>query len=140
MPSYHSTKSKSSKQDDTMFDVYDIQYDVQLAANIITARMKRGVTQRALAEKMNMVQPAIARAESGNTPPSHKLLKKIARALEAKIVPPNFELENAPLMLSFGTTVAKTYSDSSQMFTVTQARPEIFPVSAAAYSGSGALV
>lgn len=78
---------------DSAFDVYEIQHDVQLAANIINARMRRGMTQTELAKEMDMVQPAIARSESGNRPPSHKLLKKIARALGAKLIPQDFQFQ-----------------------------------------------
>lgn len=75
-----------------MFDVYEIQYDVQLAANIMNARQKAGVTQEELARKIGTSQPAVARAENGETPPSHKLLKKIARAIGVRILPPQYVL------------------------------------------------
>ena len=86
--STYKTTSKSS--DEEISDIHDIQYDVQLAANIIEARLKKNLTQAELANEMGILQPAIARAENGNTPPTHKLIKKIARALGAHLIPPRF--------------------------------------------------
>lgn len=74
------------------FDVYEIQYDVQLAARIIDTRNKRGMTQKQLAKKLKVVQPVIARLENGTNPPTHKLLKAVAKALNAQIIPPDFHL------------------------------------------------
>ena len=48
---------------------------------IIEARIKKGITQKALAEKMGTKQSAIARFESGNYNPSLSFLKKLANAL-----------------------------------------------------------
>ena len=87
-------KSFFKTAEDDKFDLYEIDYDVKLAANIIDARLKRNMTQEELAQKLNTKQPAIARAENGDSPPSHKLLKKIARILRAKLQPATFELEN----------------------------------------------
>lgn len=71
-------------------DINETQYDVQLAANIIKARMDKGWSQDKLAKKVGTLQPAIARAEAGNIPPSHAFLKRIARALDLEIKPPSF--------------------------------------------------
>lgn len=92
-------KKLISNMNTSPFVVYDIQYDVQLSANIIKARRARNLTQEELAKKIKTVQPAIARAENGGSPASHKLLKKIARVLDAKLIPPNFELNRTTLVV-----------------------------------------
>lgn len=74
-------------------DVKNIQYDVQLAANIIQARLDAGLTQEGLAKKMKTAQSAIARAEDGNVPPGHALLKRIAQALNLYLEPPRLKKE-----------------------------------------------
>lgn len=51
-----------------------------LAAAVIEARSRAGLTQQQLAKKMGTTQPAIARLESGRTPPSMRTLKKLAKA------------------------------------------------------------
>ena len=45
-----------------------------LAAAVIEARSRVGLTQQQLAKKMGTTQPAIARLESGRTPPVHAYL------------------------------------------------------------------
>lgn len=113
MNSSISLQSHISSNEGSAFDVYEIQYDVQLAANIIDTRMKRGMTQEELAKKMKTVQPVIARAENGNLPPSHKLLKKIARALEARLIPASFALEESSQTLqSFSISKYSTRSNN----------------------------
>lgn len=77
--------------DDRRFDVYEIEYDTQLAANLVKARIDAGMTQQELASKINTKQPAIARAENGNTPPSHNLIKQIYRALGKRVLPPSYD-------------------------------------------------
>lgn len=105
-----------SKDKGSVFDVYEIQYDVQLAANIIQTRMKLGMTQEGLARKMKTVQPVIARAENGNIPPSHKLLKKIARAFEARLIPASFEFENhSRIVFMVNSYSAKTENEMSSL-------------------------
>lgn len=73
-------------------EVWEIQYDVAIAAAIIDARIKKGRSQKWLARKIGTKQPAIARAEAGNIPVSHALLKRIAKALDVKLLPPSLEL------------------------------------------------
>ena len=56
-----------------------------IISEIISARIKRGMTQRQIAEKMGTKQSAIARLESGNSNPSISFLEKLARALDYKL-------------------------------------------------------
>lgn len=69
-------------------DLYDVTYNVQLAETIVEARIKRGLTQKQLARRIGTLQPAIARIEAGNVPPSHQMIKKIAKVLEMRAFPP----------------------------------------------------
>ncbi|KKR86520.1 MAG: hypothetical protein UU32_C0014G0007 [Candidatus Woesebacteria bacterium GW2011_GWB1_41_10] len=53
---------------------------------LIEARIKKGLTQEALASKIKTKQSAIARIESGNANPSIGFLQKLAEALGKKLV------------------------------------------------------
>ncbi|MDO8618889.1 MAG: helix-turn-helix transcriptional regulator [Candidatus Daviesbacteria bacterium] len=55
-------------------------------SNLIEARLKRGLTQGELAEKIGTKQSAIARLEGGNVNPSLEFLQKIAQALGSKLI------------------------------------------------------
>lgn len=52
-----------------------------LIAQLIDARIKEGISQKELAEKIGTKQSAIARLESGNANPSMAFLEKIALAM-----------------------------------------------------------
>ena len=52
---------------------------------IIEARMKEGVTQKELAEKIGTKQSVISRLESGRANPSVLFLKKLAIALDSRL-------------------------------------------------------
>lgn len=52
---------------------------------MIEARLKLGLTQRALANKIGTKQAAISRLENGSVNPSIGFLKKLAKALHCKL-------------------------------------------------------
>lgn len=56
-----------------------------IISEVISARIKRGMTQQQIAEKMGTKQSAIARLESGNSNPSISFLEKLARVLGYKL-------------------------------------------------------
>lgn len=56
-----------------------------LISTLIEARLKKGLTQGKLAQKIGTKQSAIARFESGTTNPTYDFLEKIASALGTKI-------------------------------------------------------
>lgn len=58
----------------------------RLISQLIGARLKRGLTQKELAEKVGTKQSAIARIESGNANPSFDFLEKITQALDSKLI------------------------------------------------------
>jgi ribosome-binding protein aMBF1 (putative translation factor) len=65
---------------------YDaLEPEFALANALIGMRVKRGLTQAALAKKMGTKQSAIARLESGTYNSSLKMLEKVAKALDAKL-------------------------------------------------------
>lgn len=57
-----------------------------LAKEIIEKRMKDKMSQRALAKKLKTSQAAISRVESMNGNPSLSFLKRLASALNSKLV------------------------------------------------------
>lgn len=56
-----------------------------LISDLIGARLKRGLTQKDLAERIGTKQSAIARLESGNINPSIEFLQKIAQVMGYKL-------------------------------------------------------
>lgn len=52
---------------------------------LIAGRIKKGITQKELAQKMGTKQSAIARLESGNVNPSLNFLEKIASVMGYKL-------------------------------------------------------
>lgn len=67
------------------------EYDVlapqfELAAQLIEARVKSGLTQAQLAAKVGTGQSAIARLESGGYNPTIRLLERVAAATGSKLV------------------------------------------------------
>lgn len=61
---------------------YDkLQPRYTLISQLIEARIKKGFSQKELAEKIGTKQSAIARLESGNVNPSFEFLQKIASAM-----------------------------------------------------------
>ena len=54
-------------------------------SKLISARLRQGITQKQLAQKIGTKQSAIARFEAGNTNPSLGFLEKIADVMGYKI-------------------------------------------------------
>lgn len=74
------------RKDAAFADAYDALADeFALAAQIIAARGRAGLTQAELAERMQTSQSAIARLESGKSRPSVATLEKLALATGSKL-------------------------------------------------------
>ncbi len=58
--------------------------EFQFARELIKARIRAGLTQQQVAEKMGTKQSIIARLESGSTLPSLRSLQSYARATGSK--------------------------------------------------------
>ncbi len=65
------------------YDALEPKYT--LIRQIIDKRLKRGLSQKSLAEKVGTKQSAISRLESGNYNPSLFFLKKIAAAMGSQV-------------------------------------------------------
>ena len=65
---------------------YDkLQPEFAMIQAVIDARVKNGVTQKQLAEKVGTKQSVISRLESGRANPSVAFLKKLAQALNSHL-------------------------------------------------------
>jgi len=63
----------------------DMEEEFQLVNELIRARIRSGMTQKQLAEKMGTTQSSVARLESGGSLPSLRSLKRYAYATGSKI-------------------------------------------------------
>lgn len=59
--------------------------EFEIAKAVIGARIKRGLTQKQLAEKLQTRQSVISRVENMNTVPSLSFLKRLAAALNVSL-------------------------------------------------------
>lgn len=66
--------------------------EFEIAHELIAARVRAGLTQAELAERMQTTQSTIARMESGRTLPSMRTLSRYAKATGSRAV---FRLERA---------------------------------------------
>ena len=65
---------------------YDaLEEEFSLAANLIQARTRAGLTQTELASRMNTTQSVVARLESGRVRPSTSTLQKYAAATGSRL-------------------------------------------------------
>lgn len=65
---------------------YDkLQPEFAMIQAVIDVRMKKGVTQKELAQKIGTKQSVISRLESGRANPSVGFLKKLAQALNSHL-------------------------------------------------------
>lgn len=63
----------------------DLELEYKIIEMLIHKRVEQKLTQRALAKKLGFKQPVISRLESGNYNPSVKFLRKVVKALDAKL-------------------------------------------------------
>ena len=63
-----------------------LQQEFDLASQMIAARVRAGLTQEQLAQRMGTTQSAIARLEGGGRAPSVKTLEKYAEATGTRLV------------------------------------------------------
>jgi transcriptional regulator with XRE-family HTH domain len=65
---------------------YDaLEDEFALAAALIEARSRAGLTQGELAERIHTTQSAVARLEGGHTMPTTRTLEKIAKATGSRL-------------------------------------------------------
>ena len=80
-------------QDPAYRQAYEAQrQEFDLASQLISARVRAGLTQEQLAQRMGTTQSAIARLEGGGRVPSVKTLERFAQATGTRLV---LRFENA---------------------------------------------
>ena len=68
-------------------EAYDsLAEEFALAAAVIEARSRAGLTQEELAERMGTTQPVVARLESGRIRPSTRTLERLAQANGSRLI------------------------------------------------------
>ena len=68
-----------------------LEPEFQIARALIDARIKKKMTQAEIARKAGTKQPVISRLEGAQGSPSLSLIKRIAKALDARLI---FRLES----------------------------------------------
>lgn len=86
MKPYQQIKSQLLKDKQIHRAYKALEPEFALVQMIIERRIKKGLTQAALARKIGTKQSAIARLESGNSNPTVKFLEKVASALGTKLI------------------------------------------------------
>lgn len=85
MRSYTSFKKELLKDPQIRREYDALEPEFALVQTIIEKRMKKGLTQAALAQRIGTKQSAIARLESGSYNPTIAFLGKVAKALDAHV-------------------------------------------------------
>ena len=79
-------EKKLLKNPEVIKELKKLEPEYQLARSLIGARVKKRLTQKALAKKAKTDQASISRLESGSAKPSLALLRKVANALGANLM------------------------------------------------------
>ncbi|MHA1658558.1 MAG: helix-turn-helix domain-containing protein [Promethearchaeota archaeon] len=85
MKNYKQFKTKLLRDKEIKQAYENLGPEFALVEIIIKRRIKNGLTQRELAQKIGTKQSAISRLESGMYNPSISFLQKIAEALDVRI-------------------------------------------------------
>ena len=80
------THKKKLLQDPEFRKVYEeTRLEFEISRAIIAARIKNGLSQKELAEKLNTRQSVISRVENARTIPSLSFLKRLAKVLDVSL-------------------------------------------------------
>lgn len=85
MQNWNDYKKELLKDPKVAKEYKKLEPQYKLISELIRIRIKKGLTQEALAKKIGTKQSAIARIESGNGNPSLMFLEKIAKATDSKL-------------------------------------------------------
>jgi transcriptional regulator with XRE-family HTH domain len=85
MTSLKDLHKKWSKKPDYRRAYEALEEEFALALVIAEARVRAGLTQEEVAERMHTTQSNIARLEAGRTQPSTRTLKRFAHAIGSRI-------------------------------------------------------
>ena len=77
-------RKKWRKDPEFLKEYEELEEEFQLARKLIEARVRAGLTQEEVAERMGTSQPTVARLESGHKP-SLKTLERYAKAVGMKV-------------------------------------------------------
>ena len=86
MEEWNEVKKELLKNKEAYKEYKKLEPKYRLISQLIGARIKNGLTQRQLAERIGTKQSAIARIESGNANPSIDFLEKITSALGSELI------------------------------------------------------
>lgn len=64
----------------------DLEFKYQIIRALIDARSKKKLSQKQLADKIGVAQPALARFESGRVDPRLTFIKKVTAGLGLKLI------------------------------------------------------
>lgn len=85
METYKQFKKRLLKNPEIRRHYEELQPEFDLACALIEKRIQKKMTQAQLAKKVGTKQSAISRLESGSSNPSFNFLRKVAKALGAKL-------------------------------------------------------
>lgn len=85
MRTWKSFKKELLKDPEFKAEYYKLKPKYDLISAFIGARVKAGLSQKELAEKMGTKQSAIARLEGGTANPTIAFLQRIAKATNSKL-------------------------------------------------------
>jgi transcriptional regulator with XRE-family HTH domain len=77
-----------------------------VAVKVVAYRAEHGLSQRALAQKLGMTQPQVARLEAGEHNPTIDTLTRLAEALDVEFAIDIHPRRRAPKLLSTGAQSA----------------------------------
>ncbi|OGM31391.1 transcriptional regulator [Candidatus Woesebacteria bacterium RIFCSPHIGHO2_01_FULL_44_10] len=86
MQSWKDFQKELMKNPEFVREYKKLEPKYKLISQLIGARLKKGLTQKELAQKIGTKQSAIARIEAGNVNPTVSFLEKVAQALGQKLV------------------------------------------------------
>lgn len=86
MKTFAQFKKESIKRPGVRRAMEESDLEFQIIEAMIDTRVKKGVTQKQLAEKIGVAQSALARFESGRTNPTLSFLKKVTHGLGLKLI------------------------------------------------------
>ncbi|OGM85111.1 transcriptional regulator [Candidatus Woesebacteria bacterium RIFOXYC1_FULL_46_16] len=86
MEEWNKVKKELLKNKEAYKEYKRLEPKYRLISQLIGARIKKGLTQKQLAERIGTKQSAVARIESGNANPSLDFLKKITSALGSELI------------------------------------------------------
>lgn len=85
MIEYKKIKNKILRDREIKKEYDKLDFEFALIKKIIEERIKKGVTQKELAEIMGTKQSAISRLESGSYNPTLSFINKISKALDFEL-------------------------------------------------------